>query len=82
MLNTINVSNKDFRWETNLNLSHFNTNIESFNTENAFVERTSWWLNNWTQRSTVGMEPWLFRGYIEEGLFQSLDEISEECRSC
>ncbi len=77
MLNTINVSNKDFRWETNLNLSHFNTNIESFNTENAFVERTSWWLNNWTQRSTVGMEPWLFRGYIEEGLFQSLDEISK-----
>ena len=77
MLNTINISNKNFRWETNLNLSHFKTNIESLNTENAFVERSSWWLNNWTQRSTVGMEPWLFRGYIEEGLFQSLDEISK-----
>jgi hypothetical protein len=76
-LNTINISNRDFRWETNFNLSQFKTNIESLNSDKAFFERTSWWLNNWTQRSAVGMEPWLFRGYIEEGLFQSLDEIGK-----
>ena len=76
-LNTINVSKREFRWETNFNISHFKTVVERFNTETAFRERTSWWLNNWTQRSAVGMQPWLFRGYIEEGLFQSLDEISK-----
>jgi len=34
-------------------------------------------MNNWTQRSYVGQEPWLFMGYIEEGLFQSKDEIGK-----
>lgn len=73
--NTVNVSNRDFRWESNLNLSHFKTKIISLNSENAFFERQSWWLNYWTQRSAVGMEPWLFRGYIQDGVFQSIEEI-------
>jgi hypothetical protein len=34
-------------------------------------------MNNWTQRASIGLEPWLFRGYITEGLFQSVDEISK-----
>jgi TonB-linked SusC/RagA family outer membrane protein len=76
-INTTNIANKDFRWESSLNLSHFKTTIEHLNSDNAFFERTSWWLNNWTQRSSVGMEPWLFRGYVEEGLFQSLEEIQK-----
>ena len=73
--NTININKKDFKWETNLNFSHFKTIITGLNSDNAFFERTSWWMNNWTQRSQTGYEPWLFRGYIEEGLFQSLEEI-------
>jgi TonB-linked SusC/RagA family outer membrane protein len=73
---TTNISNKDFRWESNLNLSHFNTKVTSLNSENAFIERSSWWMNNWTQRAAIGYEPWLFRGYIEEGIFQSVDEIN------
>ena len=76
-INTTNISTKNFRWETNLNLSHFKPEIIGLNTDNAFFERTSWWLNNWTQRSAIGYAPWLFRGYIEEGLFQSLDEIQK-----
>lgn len=76
-VNTVNISNKDFRWETNLNLSHFKTIIKKFYSDAAFVDRTSWWLDNWTQRSAVGQEPWLFRGYIAEGLFQSVDEINK-----
>ncbi|WP_207495787.1 SusC/RagA family TonB-linked outer membrane protein [Aridibaculum aurantiacum] len=75
-INTTNVSNKNFRWESNLNLSSFKTVIKNLNSERAFFERTSWWLNNWTQRSAVGMEPWLFRGYVVEGVFQSVDEIN------
>jgi len=73
---TVNISNKDLRWESNLNLSHFKTRVTSLNSENAFIERTSWWMNNWTQRAATGYEPWLFRGYVAEGIFQSVDEIN------
>jgi TonB-linked SusC/RagA family outer membrane protein len=78
-LTTVNVTNKDFRWESNFNLSHFKSVIQSLNSEQAFFERSSWWLNQpdpWTQRSAIGYQPWLFRGYIEEGLFQSVEEIN------
>ncbi len=74
---TTNINNKNFRWESNLNLSHFKSRITSLNSENAFIDRSSWWMTNWTQRAAIGYEPWLFRGYIEEGIFQSLDEIGK-----
>ncbi|NWJ49689.1 MAG: TonB-dependent receptor [Bacteroidetes bacterium] len=76
-LNTTNIVKKDFKWESNLNVSVFNTKILQFYSDKAFVERTSWWMSNWTQRSSVGEAPWLFRGYIEEGLFKSIDEINK-----
>lgn len=76
-INSTNINTKNFRWETNLNLSSFKTTIMKFNSDNAFVDRTSWWLADWTQRSAVGQAPWLFRGYIEEGLFQTIDEIEK-----
>ncbi len=75
-INSTNMSTKDFKWETNLNLSSFETKVQKFYSEAAFVERTSWWLDNWTQRSSVGKAPWLFRGYIAEGLFQTVEEIN------
>lgn len=79
-LNSTNVSTKDFKWESNFNISHFKTVIQSLNTKSGVLERQSWWLNQsdpWTQRSAIGLEPWLFRGYIEEGLFTSVDEINK-----
>ena len=76
-INSTNVSTKDFRWETSLNLSSFETTIRKFYSDAAFVDRTSWWLDNWTQRSAVGQAPWMFRGYIAEGLFQSIEEINK-----
>ena len=74
------IQNKNFRWETNLNVSHFKTIVEGLNTANGFVDRISWWMNNWTQRAAIGYEPWLFRGYIEEGIFQNTDEIGKSPR--
>ena len=76
-INTVNVSNNSFKWESNLNMSVFKTTIKKFYSDAAFVNRTSWWLDDWTQRSAVGQAPWLFRGYIEEGLFQSIEEINK-----
>ncbi len=79
-LNTVNINKKDFRWESNLNLSHFDTEIERFYNDAAVVDRVSTWYDGWsqtwTQRAAVGMTPWLFRGYIFEGLFQSEEEIN------
>jgi len=76
-INSLNINNKDFRWETNLNLSHFKTIVDKLYQATPFISRTSWWMNNWTQRSYVGQQPWLYMGYQEEGLFQSLDEINK-----
>jgi TonB-linked SusC/RagA family outer membrane protein len=75
--NTVNIESKNFRWESNLNISHFNTVITKLNKDQAVIDRTSWWMNNWTQRAAVGYAPWVFRGYIAEGLFQSVDEIAK-----
>ncbi|HWI94011.1 MAG TPA: TonB-dependent receptor [Flavisolibacter sp.] len=72
-----NIENKNFRWESNLNISHFNTVITHLNSDKAVIDKSSWWMNNWTQRAAVGYAPWLFRGYIAEGLFQSVDEIAK-----
>lgn len=74
---TTNIQNTSFRWESNLNISHFKSTITSLNTDNGFLERQSWWMNNWTQRAAIGFEPWLFRGYVAEGLFQSVEEIQK-----
>ena len=74
-INTTNVSTKSFKWETSLNLSSFDTKIKKFYSDAAVVDRTSWWMDNWTQRSAVGQAPWLFRGYIADGLFTSLEDI-------
>ena len=75
--NTINIETKNFHWETNLNLSHFKSLVDQLYQSTPFISRTSWWMNNWTQRAYVGQQPWVFMGYIEEGLFQSTDEIAK-----
>jgi len=75
--NTVNIVNKDFKWESNLNISHFKTIVDKLYQSSQFISRTSWWMNGWTQRSYVGQQPWLFMGYQEEGLFQSIDEIQK-----
>ncbi|HEY8690318.1 MAG TPA: TonB-dependent receptor [Chitinophagaceae bacterium] len=75
--NSTNINNKNFKWESNLNLSHFKSIVTSLNSDNAFIDRVSWWMNNWTQRAAIGSQPWLFRGYIEDGIFQSVAEIAK-----
>jgi len=74
---TTNINTKNFRWESNLNISHFKTNVDQLYQNTPFISRTSWWMNNWTQRAYVGQQPWLMMGYIEEGLFQSAAEIAK-----
>ncbi|QCR23506.1 TonB-dependent receptor [Pontibacter sp. SGAir0037] len=74
-LNTVNIDHSNFRWESNFNLSHFKTTLKSLSTENSILNRTTREWGEWTQRSIVGQAPWLFYGYIEEGIFQSREEL-------
>jgi TonB-linked SusC/RagA family outer membrane protein len=74
-LNTVNIDNGKLKWESNLNLSHFKTKIKSFTTSSSTLDHINWWMNNWTQRAVVGESPWLFYGYVEEGIFQSKEEL-------
>ncbi|WP_236676111.1 SusC/RagA family TonB-linked outer membrane protein [Chryseolinea lacunae] len=81
-LTTVNIDQNGFSWKSNFNVSGFKTEITKFYSDNAFVDRTSWFIgdtgsgNNWTQRAAVGQAPWLFRGYLYDGIFQSVDEIN------
>jgi TonB-linked SusC/RagA family outer membrane protein len=76
-INTVNINNGAFKWESSFNISNFKTTIKKFYSDNAFVDRTSWWMNNWTQRAAVGQSPWMFRGYIQEGVFKTVSEIEQ-----
>lgn len=76
-LNTTNVSTENFKWESNFNISGFKTKVTKFYSDAATINRTSWWMNNWTQQSAVGEAPWLFLGYKQAGIFQTVDEIDQ-----
>ncbi|GGZ31260.1 SusC/RagA family TonB-linked outer membrane protein [Echinicola pacifica] len=76
-INTINIDNRasTFRWTSNFNFSGFKTEVTKFYSESAFIDRTAWYMNDFTQRAVVGRSPWLFYGYEYEGIFQSVEEI-------
>jgi TonB-dependent starch-binding outer membrane protein SusC len=74
-LNTVNMNTGGFRWQSNFNWSTFKTKITKLTTETAQYDRVNWWMKNWTQRSVVGEAPWLFYGYVEEGIFESVEEL-------
>lgn len=79
--NSTIVNNTHFKWDANLNLSRFKTIITGLNSETATIDRTSMfffgWSIPWTQRASIGEQPWLFRGYIADGLYQSVKDINE-----
>lgn len=76
-LNTVNINNRNgFTWRSNFNISTFKTKITKFYSDAAFLSRAAWYMNNFTSRSSIGSAPWLFYGYITEGLFQSVDDIN------
>lgn len=76
-INTTNIRTKNFKWESSLNLSGFKTKSLAFSSAAGMMNRISWWLDNWTQRSVIGQAPWLFMGYKEDGLFTSVDQINK-----
>ncbi|GAB3532520.1 TonB-dependent receptor [Pontibacter brevis] len=83
MINTINLDKGDFKWETNINLSHFRAEVTKLYTETSVVARNApdWYIQPlWSQRTVVGESPWFFYGYIEEGIFQTEEEVRNSAR--
>lgn len=74
-VNSTNIQTSNFSWNMNFNISGVDTKVEKLNSELGFFDRTSWWMNNWTQRTAVGQPLWMFMGYEYDGIFQSVDEI-------
>ncbi|AGA79964.1 SusC/RagA family TonB-linked outer membrane protein [Echinicola vietnamensis] len=76
-INTVNIDNRatSFRWSSNFNFSGFKTEVTKFYSESAFIDRTAWYMNDFTQRAVIGQSPWLFYGYQYEGIFQSVEDI-------
>jgi len=48
-LNTVNISNRDFQWRTNVTFSLNRNKVASMNTENAFIDKT--YQNRWSDGS-------------------------------
>ncbi|MFC6998199.1 SusC/RagA family TonB-linked outer membrane protein [Rufibacter roseus] len=83
MINTINVDNGKFKWSSNLNFSHFKAEVTKLYTETSVVARNApdWYIQPlWSQRTVVGESPWFFYGYIEEGVFQTVEEVQASAR--
>ena len=74
-LNTVNINSGSLRWESNFNISSFETKIKSLTSGSSQIDKINWWMNNWTQRSVVDQAPWQFYGYVEEGIFESREEL-------
>lgn len=81
-VNTINIDNRasGFTWNSNFNFSGFRTEITKFFSETAFIDRTAWFMNNFTQRAVPGQAPWLFYGYKSDGIFQTVEEVESSAR--
>ncbi len=75
-LQTRNINTPNFTWSTDFNFSVVDSKILSLNTSSGFFDRTSWWMDNWTQRSAIGQAPWLFYGFEADGLYESLEDIN------
>jgi TonB-linked SusC/RagA family outer membrane protein len=82
-LNSTNINEGPFKWETNLNISHFTPKITKLYTESSSIARNapSWYMSpQWSQRSEVGSTPWYFYGYIEDGIFETVEEVQNSAR--
>lgn len=81
-LKTRNIDKGDFKWESNLNISKFDTQITSLTTGSNHItkEGPDWFLANFAERTQVGHSPWLFFGYVEEGIFQTREEVENSAR--
>ena len=75
-LNTVNISNRDFQWRTNVTFSLNRNKVASMNTENAFIDKT-YQNSGQTEvitRTAVGKPVSQFYGYKAIGRINSASD--------
>lgn len=72
-VNTVNISTKDFTWNTALTLSHNKNTVEELTGETVQLYEARFGFNQNTHRIAVGESLGQFYGYVTEGLYQVND---------
>lgn len=74
-LNTINIKNRDFEWNTSITFSKNKNKITSLGLDNAAIFRKVQWYD-FVTKTAVGQPVGQFYGYVVEGIFESVDEVN------
>lgn len=72
-INSINIQNKDFTWNTNFNLSHNKNTIKALSGEQFFLEEANFGYAQKTHKIEVNKPIGQFYGYKTLGLYQVED---------
>lgn len=82
-LNTININSNGFRWESNFNISAFSTKVTALTTGASVIQRRLGQPKGnspFVQQTIVGQTPWQFLGYIQDGVYQNVDDVTNSAR--
>lgn len=77
-INTVNVSNKNFRWTSTLTLSHNENKIIALSGEQSYLETSGWGYKQSDYLVAVGQSIGLMYGFKTEGLYQTDDFVTED----
>lgn len=72
-INSVNISNKDFTWNTALTFSHNKNTVEALTGEAVQLYEAKFGFNQSTHRIAVGESLGQFYGYVSDGLYQVED---------
>lgn len=72
-VNSVNISTKDFTWNTALTFSHNKNTVEALTGEKVQLYEAKFGFNQSTHRIAVGEALGQFYGYVTEGLYQVSD---------
>ncbi len=77
-INTVNVTNKNFRWTSTLTLSHNQNKIVSLSGEQSYLETSGWGYKQADYLVAVGKPIGLMYGFKTVGLYQTSDFVTED----
>lgn len=77
-INSVNISNKNFKWTTTLTVSHNKNEIISLSGEQSYLETSDWGYKQSDYLVAVGQSIGQIYGFKTVGLYQADDFVTEE----
>lgn len=77
-INSVNITNKNFRWTSTLTLSHNKNEILSLSGEQSYLETSGWGYKQSDYLVAVGQSIGLMYGFKTIGLYQTDDFVTED----